>query len=836
MNARLLLLLARGPLAANRLRAALTLAAVALGVALAGAVHTIHTSALAEIDHAARTLAGSADVQVRGPRNGFDDALFAAIASRPEVAAASPVLEIDATTSRGERLRIVGIDALRASRLQPAFLSDTARTGAAEVGTLLESDSLWLAPAAAARLAAKPGDDVPVATPSGPVKLHVAGILPGLAGGGDVAAMDIAGAQWRFGRIGSLSRIDLRLRSGVDAASFKRMLAATLPAGLVVETPATASQRAADISRAYRVNLDALSLVALATGAFLVFSTLALQAARRRQEFALLRALGVTRRGVAALLVMDGAALGVAGGALGTGLGMLLSRELLARLGADLGAGFFSTATPAFAPDPVALGAIAALGLAMSIAGSLWVASAVGRIDVAEALRDRAIDLPGSQASAWPALLLAAAGVPLLFLPSIAELPVAGYAAIALWLAASVAAVAPACRWLLARAAPRRSPIAALAVAQVRDLPGHLAASVAGIVVSVALCVAMAIMIFSFRVSVESWLGGVVRADLYVDAGAPGGDAIFTKEAQQRAAALEGVARVEALRFDRLALSAGGAPFTLVARPVDESVLAGFDAEPRSLPPPGGETPVWISEAARDLQGWHVGSRIEIPLAGRRVPVRIVGMIRDFARTWGAMIMPLDRYRALTGDTGANELGIFVVPGADREAVQRRLREALDRSGAIQLEDAASLKRLSLEIFDRSFAVTYALEAIAILIGLTGVTSSFAALAWSRRREFGVLRFLGLTRGQVLELLALEGAAAGAVGAVIGLACGAAVSGVLVKVVNRQSFHWSLDIHWPVATLAALVAAIVALCALGARVSGAYAVRGEAVLAVKDDA
>ncbi|HXF79839.1 MAG TPA: ABC transporter permease, partial [Usitatibacter sp.] len=481
-------------------------------------------------------------------------------------------------------------------------------------------------------------------------------------------------------------------------------------------------------------------------------------------------------------------------------------------------------------------GAIAALGLAMSIAGSLWVASAVGRIDVAEALRDRAIELPGSSASAWPALLLAAAGVPLLFLPSVAELPVGGYAAIALWLAASVAAVAPACRWLLAHAAPPRSPIAALAVAQVRDLPGHLAASVAGIVVSVALCVAMAIMIFSFRVSVESWLGGVVRADLYVDAGAPGGDAIFNEEAQQHARALEGVARVEALRFDRLALSAGGPPFTLVARPVDESVLAGFDAQPRSMPPPGNETPVWISEAARDLQGWRVGERIEIPLAGRSVPVRVVGMIRDFARTWGAMIMPLERYRALTGDTGANELGVFLLPGADREAVQRRLREALGRSGAIQVEDAAGLKRLSLEIFDRSFAVTYALEAIAIAIGLTGVTSSFAALAWSRRREFGVLRFLGLRRREVLDLLALEGAAAGAVGAVIGLACGAAVSGVLVKVVNRQSFHWSLDIHWPVATLAALVAAIVALCALGARLSGAYAVRGEAVLAVKDDA
>ena len=835
MNARLLALLVRGPLAANGLRAALTLAAVALGVALAGAVHTVHTSALAEIDHAARTLAGSADLLVRGPRNGFDDALFVAIATRPEVAVASPVLEIDATTSGGARLRIVGIDALRASRLQPAFLSDRARTGAAEVGTLVESDALWLSPAAAARLRAKPGDDLDLSTPSKPVELHVAGTLPGLAGAGDLATMDIAAAQWRFARLGTISRVDLRLRPGIDASAFKRTLAASLPPGLVVETPATASQRAADISRAYRVNLDALSLVALATGAFLVFSTLALQAARRRQEFALLRALGVTRRGLSALLVLEGAALGLAGAAAGTALGIFASREVLERFGADLGAGFFSTATPAFTPDPVALGAIAALGLAMSIAGSLWVANAVGRIDVAEALRDRAVDLPGSTAGAWPALLLTAAAVPFLFLPPVAALPLGGYVAIALWLAAAVAAVPPACRWLLA-AAPDRSPVASLAVAQVRHLPGHLAASVAGIVVSVALCVAMAIMIFSFRVSLESWLRGVVRADIYVDAGVPGGDAVFDALAQRRAAGVEGVARVEPLRFDRLALSSAAQPFTLVARPVDESVLAGFDAEPRSLPPPGDDVPVWISEAARDLQGWHVGDRIAIPLAGRRVEVRVAGMIRDFARTWGAMIMPLDRYRAITGDTGANQLGVFLAPGADGEAVQRRLREALGGSRALEIEDAAGLKRLSLEIFDRSFAVTYALEAIAIAIGLTGVTSSFAALAWSRRREFGVLRFLGLRRREVLRLLALEGVAAGAIGTAIGLACGIAVSVVLVKVVNRQSFHWSLEVHWPLATLAALAAAIVALCAFGARLSGAYAVRGEAVLAVKDDA
>ncbi|MBC8024076.1 MAG: FtsX-like permease family protein, partial [Burkholderiales bacterium] len=163
-------------------------------------------------------------------------------------------------------------------------------------------------------------------------------------------------------------------------------------------------------------------------------------------------------------------------------------------------------------------------------------------------------------------------------------------------------------------------------------------------------------------------------------------------------------------------------------------------------------------------------------------------------------------------------------------------RRALPEARGMVFEHAAALHQRSLEIFDRSFAVTYALEAIAIAIGLAGVTSSFAALAWSRRREFGVLRFLGLKRGEVLRMLTLEGAATGALGALIGLVSGVAISFVLVHVVNRQSFHWSLEVHWPFAALAALMVAIVSLCAVGARVSAALAVRREAVLAVKDDA
>jgi putative ABC transport system permease protein len=837
MNAPTATLLIRGALAASGLRLSLTIACIALGVALAGAVHTVHTSALTEIDRAAHTLAGTADVEIRGPRSGFDDALFASIARRPEVLVASPVVEIDAPLEgRDASLRIVGIDALRAVRLQPAFIVDSAKTGAGEASTLLDSDALWLSPLAAQRLKLQAGDDLRVISGTRAIVLHVTGVLPGMQSAGEIGVMDIAAAQWRFARLGSISRIDVRLRPGADIVPFRDAVAKIVPPGVMVTESASLSGRAASLTKAYRVNLDALSMVALATGAFLVFSTLALQAARRRSEFALLRAIGMTRGGLVALLALEGAVIGSVGAAIGTALGLVGSREILAHLGGDLGAGYFSETSAVFAPDPLALASIAAIGIVMSIAGALWVARAVGRIDVAEALRDRAVDLPGASAADTKlAIALAAIGVPLLFVPPLGDLPLGGYAVISIWFAAAVVAVPPICRWVLARIVPR-GPLAMLALAQVRDLPGHLAASVAGIVVSTSLCVAMAILVFSFRVSVEEWLTGVVRADVYVQSGSTGSDGFFTLDEQRSVAALREVASIEPLRFERISLHPNAPTLTLIARPVDEHVLAGFQAEPREMPAPDGEIHVWISEAARDIEGWKSGDRIELPVAGKVRSFRIAGVIRDFARTWGSMIVPLEDYRRITGDTNATGLAVFLAAGADTAGTEAAIRRALPHATALSFDDSVSLKRVSLEVFDRTFAVTYALEAIAAAIGLTGITSSFAALAWSRRREFGVLRFLGLRRAEVLRLLALEGAVTGTLGAVIGLASGIATSVVLVRVVNRQSFHWSLDIHWPLGTLALLLVAVIALCAIGARASAAIAVRSEAVHAVKDDA
>ena len=486
-------------------------------------------------------------------------------------------------------------------------------------------------------------------------------------------------------------------------------------------------------------------------------------------------------------------------------------------------------------PDPVALAGIALLGIATSVVAALAVAKSLARLDVAQGLRDRTADLPVSGVRiAIPISLLAVAAI-LAMLPSIAQLPIAGYAAIALGLCAAVLLVAPLMRALLARAPDMGHPVAALALAQVRSLPGHLTATVAGVVVSVALAASMGVMVHSFRLSLDAWLDGVLGADLYVRSSPLGDSGYFAPPDVSRIAQLPEVQRVETLRYDRLLLGDPPSPVTVIARPLSKRTLDGFQAQPARGAPQEGAIGAWISAAAVDLHGWKAGDVITLPLAGHPTRIQVVGTFRDYARTWGAVLIDQADYRRASGDERANDLALRLRPGVATEKAADAIRRALP-DARLAFDDPGEIHRRSLSLFDRTFAVTWALEAVAALIALAGLTSSFAALAWSRRREFGVLRHLGFARRDVLSLLAVEGATTGALGAFMGLATGAAVSAVLVHVVNRQSFHWDIELHWPLVALASLVCATIALCAIGATLAGRAAISREAVFAVKDDA
>ena len=256
------------------------------------------------------------------------------------------------------------------------------------------------------------------------------------------------------------------------------------------------------------------------------------------------------------------------------------------------------------------------------------------------------------------------------------------------------------------------------------------------------------------------------------------------------------------------------------------------------LPPRSGEVGVYVSEAMVSLYGAQPGSMLSLPLGTEGqtpTPVRVLGVWRDYARQFGTIAIDDISYRRITGDTRINDIAIWLQPGADLAAVKLALRAAAPDPGMLDFASSAELRRLSLAIFDRSFAVTTYLQIVAIGIGLVGIAASLSAQVLARRKEFGLLAHLGITRRQVMALVAGEAAAWLLAGVVVGLLLGAAISVVLVHVVNPQSFHWTMDIVWPWLRLAALAAGVMAAGVATAAFSARRAAARSAVLAVKED-
>ncbi len=851
--------------------------AVMLGVALAFAVQLINASALSEFSSAVRAVNGESDIELRARGASFDEALYTRVAALPGVALASPVLELQAmlkgpastsangssTNSERKSLRVLGIDALVIAAIAPGLMPRPHTTDPRFA--LFAPGTAFVNAAAQALQTEGQGPTLQVQSGMQMRSLQVGGTVA--AGGGPLVVMDIGAAQDFFGLQGQLTRIDLRLQPGTNLDAFVQTLA--LPANVLVARPQDAAQRVQSLSRAYRVNLTVLALVALFTGAFLVFSVLSLSVAKRAQQFALLGVLGLTARQRLHLVLWESAVLGSVGSVLGIGLGTGLASAALQLMGGDLGGGYFAGVSPTLQWSSAAAVAYGLLGLLAALAGAWWPAQQAQRLPLAQSLKGLGSMAQG-RGPAWLALILIAASAILAWLPPVFGLPLAAYAAVALLLVGGIVglpalvgllyqgAAQAASAWAHAGHAP--AALLLLAVERARRVPASAAVAVSGVVAALSLAVALTVMVASFRDSMTQWLDVVLPADLYARTASStqAGSTAYISPAQlEHIAALPGVARLQAGRSLNLQLDARLPAVALVARPLFAGSDARYSTSPAHLPllgaplaVPADHVPIYVSEAMQDLYAIAAGSSgpfyqliaLERPAnnaqSASNLEARyfVAGVWRDYARQHGSIAIDLADYQRLSGDLRSNELMLWLREPGDTAAVEERIRKLLAvNSSNLEFASTSQLRATSLRIFDRSFAVTTWLQMVAIAMGLFGVAASFSAQVLARRKEFGLLAHLGLTRRQILWVVAGEGAAWTLLGALAGLALGLAVSVVLVKVVNPQSFHWSMELAAPWGRLLALSAAVMLAGTATAWLAGRAAAGRDAVLAVKED-
>ncbi len=855
----LLRALALAPLRARARRNVLAMLAIAVGVALGLAVNLVNQAALAEMQQAFRAVAGVADVRIEGVNRSISETLYGTIGRHPQVAAIAPIIELEvAVAGRREPLRVVGLDPFASAQFTPQLLAP--RDPAQDPLAFFGSTRLQVSPAVVAWL--QEGSDaathVLLATPSGQRKLEIAGVLASVESRQRVAVLDIAVAQELFALQGHITRLDLRLVAGVDRGAFLRDIAHALPPGAHAVAPEVREQQAAALSRAYRVNLTMLALIALFSGALLVFSTQMLSVAERVGELALLRVIGLTARGTVALMLFEAALLGAAGALGGAALGYALAWGALQVLGGDLGAGFFQGMRPALVFAPWSTLLFVLLGGAAALLGALIPALGAARSHPAQALKSGvAQDTLGAVLPpAWGGSLCAASAL-LALAPAIQGIPLFGYLAISGMLIGALLLTPVICAWTF-RCAERciktsraTSPALLLAITRLAHAPAPAGISLAAILAAVSLAVAMAIMVTSFRHSVENWLEQVLPAAAYLrqkTAAQAKSQGYFDTTTQAVIRATPGVLRAEFVRSEALTLDPARPPVTLIIRELGTTAENQPDQRlplVRRFATTGDTLPlVWVSESFFDLYrgALHLDDSgtfaLPLPLnpnGAAALRVRVAGVWRDYARQHGAIVVSLADYARVTADARARDAAIWINTGISAPALLATLQSRLPGID-LDLADSAEVRALTLKIFDRTFAITYALEAVAVLIGLAGMVAAFMGLIVARTKELGMLRHLGQTRRELTRMLTLEGAALAALGALLGLAVGVILAAILVFVINPQSFGWSMDFHIPVVQLAVFSATLIAAAALATWLSARHVLGTQnLLLSVRED-
>lgn len=816
------------PLARDAVRTVLTILAVALGVAAVVAIQLANRSAVESFRQAVDEISGRANLTVTGFGPFSEEVLLRIHEALPE-AEISPVVEGVLVDRSGETIEVLAVD-LATDRAVRDTNAEAIATTLDMLRVLTDPNAVLLGRQVAARHrlipGMTPGSKWSVSSDGRQHTLTVRGVLTGdLAG--NVAVMDIAAGQLLFGRIGRLDRIDLVVPADrVEAA--RRRVEGVLPAGLTIESPRTRADQSERMLRAFRLNLSALGLVSLIVGAFLIYNTVSISVVRRRAEIGALRAVGARRSTIVALFLAEAVLLGAAGSLAGVALGRFVADRAV-MLVARTATQFWVPATAAPASLDWGLASFAiALGIAVAVASALPPAAETARVDPAESLRRGAHERASQMRSgrnAAAGLAVAAAAYFIARLPPLAWGPVFGYAAAVLIVGAAAL--------LMPLGMARFSRAAAALLRRARSVTGALAARSLGaslrrgsvlamaLATAIGMMASVAIMVHSFRKTVETWTNQVFLADLFVRAaGERGRRAARPKIPPQLVAqirAVPGLAAVDSFHFVEIvyrgepAFVAAG-DWHVLRRHGDLMFVDGRSAAEVLTDTPGT---VVVTEPFALRYDVRANDTIRLPTPTGERAFRVAGVYYDYTSDRGYAVMNLPDWLRYGGDPAASSLAIYLAAGADTERVRAEIARVGGGFG-LRITSSRELKAAVLRIFDRTFAITWVLEVIAIIVAVLGIANALLALVLERRREIGILRYIGATRAQIRRLVLWEAGLIGMLASAAGLVLGFALSLVLVYVINRQSFGWTVQFSLPIMFLIAATLGVFAVTCLTA--------------------
>ena len=798
-------------LAQHPLLAILNVATVALGVALYLAIQIANHSANRAFEASVDVVAGKAKLEVNASGGDLPDELLPKIAEQPGIAAATPIVRgfLSLPAFPGEYLDLLGIDILTNEPFRTFDLTDFQTRQFGLQQWLRGPRTIAVSEELARQLHLRAGDEIEAQINGETKRLKIGFLLRTRGTSANAnphfAAMDIGWAQVLLGRRTALDSVSLRLTNGSDPAKIAAELRKSLPPNVTVAAPAQRGEQVEKMLAGFQLNLEAMSLVSLLVGMFLIYNTIEASVVRRRSEIGILRSLGVTRPEIRWLFIGEAAILGAIGIAVGMAGGYLLAHALVGTVADTISSLYVLLSVQQVVVSPWNWCSAFLLGFASVLAAAWLPARAAAAMDPVATLHhgvrlEKAARLSrgwifGGVFSLFLAITLSA----LALRTGPAWL---GFGA-AFFVLAGFSSIAPEITSRFSRAvkATVRQKIEPRLAAQ--NLGRTLlrnSVTIASLAAAVAMTVGIAVMVFSFRQTVADWINQTLIADLFIGPAANeiAGPTSFVPSAAidylQKNPAVDEVDTYRGVELPfrdetiAVAVVRGSNRRNLrFLRGRNDEIIHRFYSEQCVL----------VSESFARRFHLMEGETLRLPSPEGVKSFPIAGIFYDYTRDQGTVFLSEKNFLKFWHDERVNSLGLYLKKGADPETVAETFRSRFSKSGEFSVYSNHLLRTRIFEIFDQTFAVTYVLRTIAVLVAVIGIFLGLTTLVTERSRELGVMRSIGASAAQIRRLLLWESGMIGLLASVLGLASGLCLSLVLTGVINRAFFGWTIQLAFP---------------------------------------
>jgi putative ABC transport system permease protein len=804
------------PLLRDPFRTGITVLGVAIGVAVFLSIRLTNAQTMLSFQESVDLVLGKSNAVIHAEGMSFDENHFKKLLALREWIKVYPVVEGYGVESvSGEVVEILGTDLLQDSGIRDFSLKTVEPDLKGLLPIVLDPKGIVIPEKFIPGTRFQPGDSVRFLINGQPRDLKVTAVLEnkGIAKAlnGNFAMMDIAAAQLALNKLGKLDRIDVEFLVDADFDRMKAKIAAVLPDFFSIDRPERKSKQVEKMLRAFQYNLTALSFVALLVALYLIYNMIALSVVRRRMEIGTLRALGATPPLVAVIFFLEAGIIGTVGSFLGIGFGYYFAQFSLDAV--------TLTINNLYAPSYVTevdfhwekMWPYIILGIVLSLVSALIPAYDAARTSPTLVMRRGSYDLKlfkGNRRlnlSAGLTIILSAGCTQL---PAIDNFPYFGFLSVFLLILGlsllSPSALLLARRLLHGSCKKLFGGEGLLASMNLSQNVGRNSLAVSSLAIAFMMVISMSIMVHSFRTTVIVWIDQTLKADLFVRiAGGRDIDYQYTlpSDRVKQLKQIPGIAAID--QFRAIDISYNDKPVVLATG--DFSVLSQYGNLVVKTGPPAQELDRWmvghnraiVSEAFALKHKVEVGDPLHLTTPGGPLALEIIAVYFDYSRERGYIILDRTTFLKYYQDPDINSFIIYLADNDRLASVRKNVLATIGKDYQLVIRSNAELKKDVLDIFDRTFAITYALEIIAIGVAVLGLFNTLISLILERKREIGILRFLGAFKDQVKRVVLIEAGILGLIGSGMGLIAGVIVSYILIFVINKQSFGWTIQVHFP---------------------------------------